>query len=144
MLVTTTSPRDSARAERPECGEAAVPRAVGVVLLLLLATGMAHGGSQPQIDDLRPRGLQLGSTTSLTLRGSGLTESLQLLLPNDLPVQYSVRSLADGQCELQVALSADAAPGLYPLRIATVDGVSNAVVVGVDALQQLPFQDFGV
>src|SRR5262249_23659198 len=42
--------------------------------------------------------------------------------------------------QIEVKLADTTPPGMYNLRIATVKGISNPVLVGIDALLQLPFQ----
>jgi hypothetical protein len=43
--------------------------------------------------------------------------------------------------EVEVTIAADAVPGLYNLRVASPNGISNPTIIGVDSLPQLPLAE---
>jgi hypothetical protein len=93
----------------------------------------------PQIGNLGPHGLQTGATTTLTIDGSGLLPAPRLLLPVPVTAQVLKPGATANRIEIAVTLPAQVPPGLYPLRVATTKGVSNAVILGIDDLAQIPF-----
>jgi hypothetical protein len=99
----------------------------------------ARASAAPQLANVFPRGLQSGGTTTLTLDGAELAGGPRLLI--DLPLAaVAVRDgAADNRVQLDVTLDASVPPGLYALRLANSRGISNAVLVAVDALPQAGF-----
>ncbi len=93
----------------------------------------------PTIADVSLRGLRSGATSTLTIRGSELDGAPQLLLPFPVAKAELKPGGNAGQFQVDVTLDANAAPGIYPLRVANERGVSNAVLLAVDALPQAPF-----
>lgn len=89
----------------------------------------------PAIQNVAPRGLQIGGVTRVTIRGSDLAAAPQLILPAGGTATL-VGEAKPNQLEFDVTLPADVAPGLYPLRVANDAGISAAVTVGVDDLPQ--------
>jgi len=109
------------------------------ILGLWLASGPVAEAA-PKITKLNLRGLQLGGSVALVVEGSELLPEPKLLLP--IPVQQELKPGAKAnRLEFTVTLAADAQPGIYPLRIATTSGVSDAEMIAVDALPQLEFKD---
>ena len=102
-------------------------------LLFCLSTTAA----EPTVRDLNVRGLQTNGTTTVTVSGDDLGKAPKLLLPF-----AAKQTLKPGNTEklavFEVAVEG-AMPGLHHLRVVTDGGVSLPMVVGVDALPQLPF-----
>jgi hypothetical protein len=105
-------------------------------LLFVLVPGRAHAA--PQVQTVSPRGLQRGGTTTLTIDGSDLADA-RLLTALPVASQVVKKGATANRVEIEVTLDKKAPPGFYQLRLANVRGVSNALIVGVDDLPQLPF-----
>jgi hypothetical protein len=93
----------------------------------------------PQVGNLSVRGLQAGGTTTLTIDGSGLLPEPRLLLAIPVAAQVLKPGATDNRIQIAVTLAAGVQPGLYQLHIANRSGVSNPLLIGVDALPQLSF-----
>jgi hypothetical protein len=107
---------------------------VAIVAIFTGSTALAA----PTINSISLRGLQSGTATTIAIDGSDLLPGPRLVLA--VPVtKQTVRSGATAQhAEFDVELPADAPPGIYNLRVANASGISNAVLIGVDSLGQLP------
>ncbi len=118
---------------------------VAGVLLSLACFGSLVGpayGSAPSIVRVTPRGLQAGAATTLIVEGDALPSDPQLLV-KDLPVtKLAVKPGATAKrVELEVTLDPSAVPGIYNVRLAGPEGVSNGEAIGVGNLLELPFGD---
>jgi hypothetical protein len=93
----------------------------------------------PTVNRVSPRGLQTGATTTLVIDGADLLPNPRVLL--SLPVaRQSVKAGATAaHAEIEITLDAAASPGIYRMRVANANGVSNATSLGVDHLPELPF-----
>ncbi|EAQ80347.1 serine proteinase [Blastopirellula marina] len=98
----------------------------------LLAT---HSWAAPTIQNVTPRGLQIGGVTRITITGSELAAEPQLLLPDD-GTAVLVGEAKPNQLQFDVTLPAEAKPGIRTLRVSSATGISAAVKVGVDDLPQ--------
>src|SRR5205085_8640761 len=81
----------------------------------------------------------LGSATTFLVEGSDFTAAPRLLL--NVPIrEQQVKSTKPNSVEFGIQLDAEKTlPGIYLARIATNEGVSNAVPIAIDSLPQLPF-----
>lgn len=91
----------------------------------------------PEITTVSQFGLQLGQTTMLVITGANLAPDSQLLLPPGIEKQVVRPTSNANRLEVDVTLAANLPTGCYPLRVRTLQGVSNAVAMGVDALPQI-------
>jgi hypothetical protein len=112
--------------------------AVGVILLLWLLPGKAPAAA-PEIGTLSLRGLQTGATTTLTIEGTNLLPRPRLLLPVPIAAQTVLKDSTPNRITVEVTLSENISPGIYPLRLGNRHGISEAVLIGVDDLIQIPF-----
>lgn len=88
----------------------------------------------PRITEIVPGGLQLGATTSVTIRGSQLAGPVKCMLPG-MVAEVKVVSQSANQLQIDVQLPATSlVPGIYPIRVATPSGISNPLLVSVDQL----------
>jgi hypothetical protein len=126
---------------RCRSGAASVWFAAILWALCTALTSSAAAASPPRIDQLTPRGLQIGAVTRLSVRGDHLTDSLRLFVPGIPGIRTQWIQGDRASAELHVELPADTVPGIYPLRLVCAEGVSNAVAVGIDALPQLSMRD---
>jgi hypothetical protein len=92
----------------------------------------------PTITNLSARGLSFGTST-LTVSGSDLLPEPRLVLPIPIASQKLKDGATANQVQIELTLDASLPPGIYPLRLATAQGVSAAVAVGVDALREQAF-----
>src|SRR5207248_11252993 len=107
--------------------------------LYLLCGASALFGAAPSIQSVSLSGLQTGGTTTLAVTGSDLLPSPRVLLPIPVAAQAVKPGATAHRVEFDLTLARQVSPGFYLLRVANQSGVSNALVVGVDDLPQLPF-----
>lgn len=90
----------------------------------------------PEIRNIDLRGLQVGAATVVTIDGVDLLPTPRVFL-NERPVEAAVDPKSTPtRAVLTVTLPADTASGIGTLRLATTDGFSNGVAVGLDRLPQ--------
>lgn len=121
-------------------GRFARPFARSIAALLLCQAAVAHS-APPTLESALPRGLQSGGSTLVVLRGQNLLPAPQLVAPFVIASQAVKEGATADQVQIEVAVPADVPPGLYQIRLATPEGISNPLVIGVDALPELPFSD---
>jgi hypothetical protein len=107
----------------------------GILLLALACQAQAAG---PVINNLSSRGLQIGTST-LVISGSDLLPEPRLVLPVPIAGQTVKEGATANQVQLEITLDPSVTPGIYPLRLATSQGISGPVAVAIDALAELPF-----
>lgn len=107
--------------------------------ILLLGTLSAEARAAPEVQNLSPRGLQAGATTTLTIDGADLLPEPRLLSALPIVSQTVKPGGSAGRVQIDVTLGNEVAPGTYQLRLANAKGVSAAVAVGVDVLPQTAF-----
>jgi hypothetical protein len=105
-----------------------------VSLWLIIASAQA---AEPTVRDVNVRGLRVNGATTITVTGDDLGKAPKLLLPFAAKLTLKPGG-TDKKAEFEVELK-DATPGFHHLRVVTEGGVSLPVVIGVDALLQLPF-----
>ncbi|HVA45918.1 MAG TPA: hypothetical protein VNH11_05980 [Pirellulales bacterium] len=107
------------------------------MLLLVLFAAQAHAAA-PAISSLAARGLPLGTSTVM-VSGSDLLPDPRLVLPVPIASQKVKEGATATQVQIELVLDGSVSPGIYPLRLATSQGISSPVGVGIDALPELPF-----
>ena len=102
---------------------------------LALAACVTAVRAEPFVEHLDPPALTRGQTTKLTLVGSQLdrTQGLWFSLPAK---HFQIKPLTSTpeQTEIEVTVAADCPLGLYGLRLATEDGLSNLHLFAIDDL----------
>ena len=112
-----------------------------LVLLGLLLARPVNGQVAPLISDLSPRGIQIGGTTLLDIRGAGLNATAQVVLPfPDFTQRLVAVSDDGGHLQVEVVLPEKISASIYQLRVATSRGISSPVAIGVDGLPQRRFE----
>ena len=112
-------------------------------------------GPPPNLLDMHPHGGQQGRALRLVIEGYGLPGDMEI--ESTLPGSFARLGEARDEDRLQkqrranernlraavflVEIDADAPPGLYPLRVVTEDGLSNALLFRVDTLPELSEQE---
>ena len=119
-----------------------------VAALVASARGLC---AQPVITDMQPRGAQKGKPFTLTLTGRNLGEGARIrstlpasftLLTPDQPSPTQAVPGAAMQPEGRTAMflvepTAEIAVGVYPIRVATADGISNIQLFTVGAFPEV-------
>lgn len=112
---------------------------VGRWIGILLACAPVCG--QPVLERLEPRGAQAGSAVKVKLEGKRLGSTPRLHSEAAFAATPLSSSVASGQPsgELVYLLEVDknARPGVYPLRIETLEGISNALLFTVGEFPQV-------
>ncbi len=101
-------------------------------LTLLLASSVLAPvltAAAPELTKLEPRGAQRGTAVQLSLRGYGLTAETRLLtnVPGAL-TRLTPKRDPGRELRYLLELSNDAPVGAYPMRVETVDGISNILL----------------
>lgn len=102
----------------------------GALALLVLAVGPAWS-APPRVDQTTPLGLRRGTAAELTVQGAGLSNQPRLVAPFRFTAGPSTAT-ADG-ASFKASITVDPATplGVYPVRVVTDDGLSNAVLLAV-------------
>lgn len=119
-----------------------VARVRQTLLAILVLAGLAGPvAAAPTISNLSLHGLSIGKSVTLVIDGSELTAETQVILP--VPVASQTFKTANGASQVTIDLTVDgaASPGIYLLRVATKNGISNPLAVGIDRLPQASFGD---
>lgn len=110
---------------------------------VLFAVGsVSTGWAEPFIEHLEPPALTRGQANKLTLVGSELDRAQHLWF--SLPSKFfQVKTLSSNlqRTEVEVTISADCPLGLYGLRLATEDGLSNLQLFAIDELTATAVND---
>jgi hypothetical protein len=87
----------------------------------------------PVVSDITPRGAERGKPVEITVAGTNLTPAARLILPFK-SAQTPVPDAKPNPAQVRFRLTVDASVpfGVYPVRIATDDGVSPLVLFEVD------------
>ena len=90
----------------------------------------------PSIRELRPWGAQRGQTVTLTITGDQLAAGAELFatVPGKLEEQPGSNA---GQLTFKLELSKEAPVGMYPVRLRTAAGLSNALLFSVGDLPEV-------
>jgi len=111
--------------------------ACGAAAFLAAISGSASAA--PTITNVAPRGLQIGQPTTLVVTGMDLPPDASIVLEAKIAGQTVKPGAKPGRIEIEVTLDSSTQPGIYPLRLAGPGGISNPVMIGVDALPQREF-----
>ena len=102
---------------------------------LAVAAAQAAMAAAPVITELRPRGAEIGRPFTLTAigrnlgEGARITSTMPASFTLEVPAQNAAVMSAPGRsAAFLVELKADAAPGVYPVRIETASGISNVLL----------------
>ncbi len=118
---------------------------------IAIATVAAAAGPPPNLVDMHPHGGQQGRALRLVIEGYGVAGEMEI--ESTLPGSFARLGEARDEDRLQkqrrpndrnlqaavflVEIDADAAPGLYPLRAVSEDGLSNALLFRVDTVPEV-------
>jgi hypothetical protein len=113
---------------------------IAVAFAGVLANAVPANAGAPQIGNITPLGVQRGVSTELTINGSNVDGNPRLIAPFGFHIDAARAGQAksDGSnWRLNLVVAADAAVGVYPIRIQTDDGVSNPFLLAVGQLAQI-------
>ncbi|MXX75413.1 MAG: hypothetical protein F4210_15190 [Holophagales bacterium] len=118
---------------------------------IAIATVAVAAGPPPNLVDMHPHGGQQGRALRLVIEGYGVVGEMEI--ESTLPGSFARLGEAAEADRLQkqrrpndrnlqaavflVEIDADAAPGLYPLRAISEDGLSNALLFRVDTVSEV-------
>ena len=112
---------------------------ISLALVLCLAT--ISNARPPEIRAVNLRGLQIGGATTLTIDGADLALAPRISLDDKL-LETTVDPASNAnRLIVTVPVEASRPAGLGVLRVATGEGFSNSVVVGLDPFPQQPLAD---
>ena len=139
---------------RREAPASALSAALGLAGIAITTAAVA-AAPPPNLVDMHPHGGQQGRALRLVIEGYGLPGEMEI--ESTLPGSFARLGEASDEDRLQkrrrpndrnlqaavflVEIDADAAPGLYPLRAVTEDGLSNALLFRVDTLPEAAESD---
>lgn len=106
------------------------------VLFVAAATG-ERATAQVFVESVFPPSIQRGEVNRVAVRGSNLLQASQLWLTLD-GEQFEAKQVSDStdkEATFEVEVVADAPLGLYGLRLATRDGLSNAHIFAIDEMR---------
>lgn len=107
--------------------------------VLLICTPLA---AEPVLERMQPRGARAGGAVRLVLNGERLGPTPLLLTDANLAATPLTGTPATGQMQPRelvylVEVDKEAVPGVYPLRIETAQGISNALLFTVGEFPQV-------
>jgi len=111
---------------------------IGVSFLLLFSLGVGAYGAAPVLQKLHPWGAQRGKPVTVTLVGTGLGSAVQVV--SSLPATFTPLTKGEKQQSQNanqdailylVELPADTPVGFHPIRVKTMDGLSNVLLFSV-------------
>ncbi|MDE2923025.1 MAG: hypothetical protein OYL92_15020 [Acidobacteriota bacterium] len=121
---------------------------------IAVAAVASAAGPPPNLVDMHPHGGQQGRALRLVIEGYGVAGEMEI--ESTLPGSFARLGEAADEDRLQkqrrpndrnlqaavflVEIDADAAPGLYPLRAISDDGLSNALLFRVDTVSEVSEQ----
>lgn len=117
--------------------------AILTVTLYRPIAAASYASMPPELVECHPRGLKIGGTTRLTVRGQHLAGG-RLLLPLPHSAKLTLIQSTDQELTCDVTLDERVVAGHYPLRVAHADGVSSALTIGLDRLPQIDFTSSSV
>ncbi len=98
--------------------------------------------AQPMLERMQPRGARLGGAVRLVLNGERLGPAPRLLSEANFAATPLTGTPAAGrmgpsELEYLIEVPSDADPGVFPLRIETAEGISNALLFTVEEFPQV-------
>jgi hypothetical protein len=116
-------------------------RFAAIALGILVPAISTQVSAAPAISNLSHRGLTTGKPVALVIDGSELTADTRIVLPAPIAAQVVKPANTTNQVTIEITVDPAAAPGIYLLRVATKNGISNPVAIGIDRLPQSVFSD---
>jgi len=108
-------------------------------LALLTLFAAAAYAAPPVLTELKPRGAEIGRPFTLTLIGRSIPELVKVssTMPASFTPVVPKMALPGRQAEFLVELKPDTAPGIYPIRLETPNGISNILLFTLGAFPEV-------
>ena len=94
----------------------------------------------PTINNTSVPGIQAGTTFQITVTGMDLAPAPKLLASFPIASQKVIEGSDNGKAIIELNTT-EVQPGIHWIRIASEQGISNALSIGVDNLPQQPFAE---
>lgn len=94
----------------------------------------------PTINNTSVPGIQAGTTFQITVTGTDLAPAPKLLASFPIASQKVIEGSDNGKAIIELNTT-EVQPGIHWIRIASEQGISNALSIGVDNLPQQPFAE---
>ena len=108
------------------------------ITILSLTLQSAFGA--PTINNTSVPGIQAGTTFQITVTGTDLAPAPKLLASFPIASQKVIEGSDNGKAIIELNTT-EVQPGIHWIRIASEQGISNALSLGVDNLPQQPFAE---
>lgn len=115
------------------CGRARLTRLLSVAVWLSAAPWAQ--AAAPKITNIEPPGLERGVAAVLTISGDALKDHPRLIAP--FAFEVVPPKAADGPWKPKITIAANAAVGVYPIRVQTDLGISNPFLLAVGQFPQV-------
>lgn len=110
--------------------------------VVTLSVSQSADARPPEIRNINLRGLQIGQPTAIIIDGTDLLPNPQIFLgPQPLKEITLDPTSTATRLVLSIIVPDPTLTGISPLRLATPEGFSNSVLVGVDRLKQIPLAE---
>lgn len=106
------------------------------LVFFFLAMDATSAHAAPSITNLSLRGLTIGQPVTVTIDGGELTAETRIVLPVGIASQAVKPGAKPNQIVVDLTVDPNASAGIYLLRVATKNGISNPLAVGLDRLPQ--------
>ena len=94
----------------------------------------------PTINNTSVPGIQAGTTFQITVTGTDLAPAPKLIASFPIASQKVIEGSDNGKAIIELNTT-EVQPGIHWIRIASEQGISNALSIGVDNLPQQPFAE---
>lgn len=113
-------------------------KSAGLAVAIGLVAAVTARSAPPQIKGTAPFGVQRGVVSEVTVQGANLSGHPVLIAPFDFVVEPLDSPNADAaNWKLKLNIAAETPIGVYPIRVATDDGLSNPFLFSVGQLPQV-------
>ncbi len=103
----------------------------------IVGSGAPAFCAPPQINGVSPSGLRRGQSGELTISGANLAGNPRIIAPFGFKLETPAAKGDAANWKLHLTVAADAAVGVYPIRVQTDDGISNPFLLAVGQLPQV-------
>jgi len=101
--------------------------------VLVLLSGTSLWAAPPTVTRLSPRGAERGKPTEIVIAGTNLTPRTELMLPFKATQSVSAEAKPNpAQVRVQLTVDASVPLGIYPVRVATEEGVAGVFFFCID------------
>jgi hypothetical protein len=120
------------------------PRIGILIIALLLGSYASSCVAAPVLNSISQPGITIGQSVAITLSGSELSNDSLIQVPFPLSIQKITADPKQQKLQVECTVAPEAAAGIYPLRVVTARGISNAKFIAIDTLKHVPLSDEAV